>query len=320
MPILLSDVNSCNSDLGRILYANPNEWDVHLNIINTKTVSTFFTSHTEYEMALCAIPCNSVAADIRFFEMWTRFRDVKRLWEQLGDLHKKLHLHGSFPQFAEGVIFGNQSAQVVGKRTLSITTFMNYILNHRVLRQSKSLQDYFDKAHEILEYKDLLDPVQQSHSNDDSTATSFGSMIHVSKYNAQDPRLFFISEREQEHEHEGSLPVIPPHRESTLSHFDPTIPQPGPNPDLTTQLYFQTCPIFSTLTQESSTLNAQTNNNLTNTTSLPRNNNTSGMMNQTSTSQSSYVLPTYYCVTLSQQPQFTHFSQVNDDPLQQDYS
>lgn len=287
MPILLSDVNCCNSDLGRILYASPKDWDVHLNIVDTKNVSTFFTSHTEYEMALCAIPCNSVAADIRFFDMWTRFRDVKRLWEQLGDLHKRLHLHGSFPQFAEGVIFGNQSAQVVGKRTLSITTFMNYILNHPVLRQSKALQDYFDKAHEVLDYKDL-DPMQKSHANGNSTATSSGtSMIHVSKCNAQDPRLFFISEHEQEREHEDSLPTIP-HPEDA-PHFDPTA-----------QLYFQNYPFSSTMMGENSMFNIGMNNTR-NITVLPRSNNTSGMMNQTPTSQSSYVLPTYYYVALSQQ-------------------
>ncbi|KAL3984875.1 PX domain family protein [Acanthocheilonema viteae] len=281
MPVLLRDASACRNDLGRILYSNPTEWTVHMDIVSTNTLSNFFTSHTEYQMSISAIP-NSLAGDMRCFDMWTRFRDVKRLWEQLADLHKKLHLHGSFPQFAEAVIFGNQSAQIVGERTSSITTFLNYVLAHPVLRQSKVLQDYFEKATEIekpLKHKDPLEPVQQFHSNGESFGTN---LVHVSQYKGQDSSLLFISE-----------------------HDDPLPPSsPG-------QLYFKTRSMPATMMREHSMLNMQ-ENNVGN--AMP-----SAMMNQTSSSQS-YVLPAYYCVALSQQPQCSQFSRGNDGPLQHDYS
>ncbi|VDO38745.1 unnamed protein product [Onchocerca flexuosa] len=308
MPVLLSDASSCSNDLGRILYTNPSEWNVHMNIISTNIMSSFFTSHIEYQMSICAIPCNSLAMDIRFFDMWTRFRDVKRLREQLADLHKKLHLHGSFPQFAEGVIFGNQSSQIVGERTSSITTFLNYVLGHPVLRQSKVLQDYFEasfftekffndvlqKAQEIskpLNHKNPLEPLRQFHSDGESSATSFGTnIIHVSKCKGQDPRLLFISEHE-----DSPAPSVP-----------------------TAELFVQTYPMPATVMQRNSTMNMQ-ENSVSNTTPLPMNT-TSAMTNQTPASQSSYVLPAYYCFAVSQQSQSSQVSRANNAPLQQGYS
>lgn len=53
MPLLLSDASSCCNDLGRILYANPNEWNVYMNIVDTNTLSSFLSSHVEYQMSLC---------------------------------------------------------------------------------------------------------------------------------------------------------------------------------------------------------------------------------------------------------------------------
>lgn len=52
MPVLLRDASACRNDLGRILYANPNEWTVHMDIVSTNTLSNFFTSHTEYQMTI----------------------------------------------------------------------------------------------------------------------------------------------------------------------------------------------------------------------------------------------------------------------------
>ncbi|VDK82004.1 unnamed protein product [Litomosoides sigmodontis] len=281
MPVLLRDASACRNDLGRILYANPSEWTVHMDIVSTNTLSNFFTSHTEYQMAISAMP-NFLTDDIRCFHMWTRFRDVKRLWEQLADLHKKLHLHGSFPQFAEAVIFGKQSAQIVGERTSSITTFLNYVLAHPVLRQSKVLQDYFEKALEIVnpsKQKDHMPPMQQFPSGE-----SFGTnVVHVSQYRGQDSSLLFISE------HDDSL-----------------------SPSSPGQLYFKTRPMPATTMPENSMFNMQENNVSTN--AMP-----SSMMNQTN-SQSSYVLPTHCCVSLSQQPQSTQFLRGNDGLLRHDYS
>lgn len=51
-----------------------------------------FSLNYTYQLVLQAIPSNSLATDIRFFDMWTRFRDVRRLWEQLADLHKKARI------------------------------------------------------------------------------------------------------------------------------------------------------------------------------------------------------------------------------------
>ncbi|KAM3717527.1 Ribosomal protein [Dirofilaria immitis] len=292
MPVLLSDASSCSTDLGRILYTSPSEWNVHMNIVSTNTMSNLFTSHIEYQISICAIPCNSLAMDIRFFYMWTRFRSVKRLWEQLADLHKKLHLHGSFPQFAEGVVFGNQSSQIVGERTSSITTFLNYVLGHSVFRQSKVLQDYFEKAQEIskpLNHKNPLEPLRESHSNGESSSSaSFGTnIVHVSKYKGEDPRLLFISEHED-------LPT-------------PSVP--------TAELYVHTYPIPAIAMHENSTVNVQENS--AGSTAPLMMNATSAVMNQTSTSQSSCVLPSYYYVALSQQPQFTQVSRISNGPLQQ---
>ncbi|VDK86996.1 unnamed protein product [Onchocerca ochengi] len=286
MPVLLSDASSCSNDLGRILYTNPSEWNVHMNIISTNIMSSFFTSHIEYQMSICAIPCNSLAMDIRFFDMWTRFRDVKRLREQLADLHKKLHLHGSFPQFAEGVIFGNQSSQIVGERTSSITTFLNYVLGHPVLRQSKKAQE----ISKPLNHKNPLEPLRQFNSDGESSATSFGTnIIHVSKCKGQDPRLLFISEHE-----DSPTPSVP-----------------------TAELFVQTYPMPATAMQKNSTMNMQ-ENSVANTTPLPMNN-TSAMTNQTPASQSSYVLPAYYCFAVSQPSQSTQVSRANAT-LQQGYS
>lgn len=53
MLVLLSDVSSCCNDLGRILYTNPDNWNVHMNIVATNVMSSFFTSHTEYQMSVC---------------------------------------------------------------------------------------------------------------------------------------------------------------------------------------------------------------------------------------------------------------------------
>ncbi|CAG9534771.1 unnamed protein product [Cercopithifilaria johnstoni] len=279
MPVLLRDATACRNELGRILYANPDEWSVQMDIVSTNTLSNFFTSHTEYHISLTAVP-NSLAGNLRCFDMWTRFRDVKRLWEQLADLHKKLHLHGSFPQFAEAVIFGNQSAQIVGGRTSSITTFLNYVLAHPVLRQSKVLQDYFEKAVEIENPSKHKDPLEPVHSNG---GESFGTnVVHVSQYKDQDSNLFFISE------HDNSL-----------------------SPSSPGQLYFKTCPMPSTAMRENSMFNAQENN--------AANPMSSGMMNQTSSSQSPYVFSPYCCVTLSQQAHSNQFSRGNNGPLH-DYS
>lgn len=285
MPLLLSDASSCCSDLGRILYANPNEWNVYMNIVDTNTLSSFFSSHVEYQMSLCAIPCNSLAADIRFFDMWTRFRDVRRLWEQLADIHKRLHLHGLFPQFADAVIFGNRSAQIVGERTSSITTFLNFVLGHPVLRQSKVLQDFFEKAQEIWKPQnrnDMLNPMRQ-----DSAVGS--NMVHVSKCLGQDPRLLFVSESED-------LPAVGSSESSTLHHI-------------------QAHPMPATTIRENSILDVQEKY----ATNLLHKNNMPNTLNEATTSQSS-ILPAYYCVALSKQAQLTQLSGPNSVPLQHDCS
>uniref|UniRef100_A0A915PN41 PX domain-containing protein n=1 Tax=Setaria digitata TaxID=48799 RepID=A0A915PN41_9BILA len=290
MPVLLCDASSCCSELGRILYANPNEWNVHMNIVSTNTMSSFFTSHIEYQMSVCAIPCNSLATDIRFFDMWTRFRDVKRLWEQLADLHKKLHLHGSFPQFTEGVIFGNQSAPIIGQRTSSITTFLNYVLAHPVLRQSKVLQDYFEplrtvevrfwqrssntflqKAEEILKplnHKDPLEPQRHCSSTKESSITSF--------------------------------------RANTARVSNPLATVSG----ATAQLHIQSHPVLPAVVQGNSITHTQEKNIAY---SAPQS--TSATTNQTCSGYS-YVLPTYYCFAVSQQPRFTQ-STITDNGTQQ---
>ncbi|MCP9262681.1 PX domain-containing protein [Dirofilaria immitis] len=265
MPVLLSDASSCSTDLGRILYTSPSEWNVHMNIVSTNTMSNLFTSHIEYQISICAIPCNSLAMDIRFFYMWTRFRSVKRLWEQLADLHK--------------------SSQIVGERTSSITTFLNYVLGHSVFRQSKKAQE----ISKPLNHKNPLEPLRESHSNGESSSSaSFGTnIVHVSKYKGEDPRLLFISEHED-------LPT-------------PSVP--------TAELYVHTYPIPAIAMHENSTVNVQENS--AGSTAPLMMNATSAVMNQTSTSQSSCVLPSYYYVALSQQPQFTQVSRISNGPLQQ---
>lgn len=140
------------------------------------------------------------------------------------------------------------------------------------------------KAQEIpnpSKHKDPLDPLRQLHSNGESPSLSFGAnVVHVSKYKDQDSRLLFISE-----------------------HEDPRANAPS---EPTAHLYVQTRPIPSTAMRGNSVLNMQ-ENNAANAAPMPTNT-TSGMMGQTSTSHSSCVLPTYYCVALSQQPQFTQLS------------
>ncbi|VDN03787.1 unnamed protein product [Thelazia callipaeda] len=195
MPVLLGDVSSCNSDLGRILYANPNEWNVNMNIVSINTISGILTSHVEYQLSISAIPRNCIATDARCFDMWTRYRDVKRLWEQLNDLHKKLQLHGPFPQIAEAVIFGNQRSQIIGERTSSITTFLNYVFAHPVLRQSKALQDYVLKAQEIKNQSsryDLLEPVRKISAKTEGAFET--EVVHVSQYEDEESKFLVVSD------------------------------------------------------------------------------------------------------------------------------
>lgn len=52
MPVLLRDASACRNDLGRILYTNPSEWAVHMDIVSTNTMSSFFASHIEYQMSI----------------------------------------------------------------------------------------------------------------------------------------------------------------------------------------------------------------------------------------------------------------------------
>uniref|UniRef100_A0A0R3RGQ2 PX domain-containing protein n=1 Tax=Elaeophora elaphi TaxID=1147741 RepID=A0A0R3RGQ2_9BILA len=270
MPVLLRDVSACNNDLGRILYTNPEEWTVFMEIVSTNTLSSYFSSHIEYRMTINAI-LNSSVVDTRCFDMWTRFRDVKRLWKQLAALHKMLHLHGSFPQFAEAVIFGNQNAQIMGERTSSITTFLNYVLAHPILRQSKVLHDYFAKASEIekpSKQKDPLDPTQQFPSNGESFTTNLVHVLHCKP----DSSILLIAE------HENSQAPSPP--EQTC----------------------RACPISPAEMQENALSNTQENNAAN---AIPP-----AMVNQTSPSQFSYLLPTYHCVA----------SRSNEGPLQRDYS
>lgn len=116
-----------------------------------------------------------------------------------------------------------------------------------------------------------------------SSGESFGTnVVHVSRYQGQDSGLFFISE------HDDSLPSS----------------SPG-------QLYFKTRSMPAATVPENPMFNMQ-ENNVAN--AMP-----SAMMNQTP-SQSSYVLPAYCCVSLSQQPQSTQFFRGNDGLLRHDCS
>ncbi|VDN17678.1 unnamed protein product [Gongylonema pulchrum] len=191
--VLLMSEDLCTSELGRLLFDTPSTWNMQAHVPEHKNVSSMLATHTEYRVMIMALPKNNMTKDVRRFAMWTRYRDVRYLWDVLADVHKRffdtdsaqtcrliplyranrdfdlarsdkgeeeLQLHGAFPQFPSGVIFGNRRDEVIRERVVAITTFLNYIFNSAVLRQSIAVQEFFEKADELSEPIDETEPLE----------------------------------------------------------------------------------------------------------------------------------------------------------------
>jgi hypothetical protein len=80
----------------------------------------------------------------RRFELVTRFRDLRRLHQQLQLIHKQLYLKDNFPGFADTKIFGSTDKDTIEERKNSIIGFLNFVLKNDVLCKARVFQSFID--------------------------------------------------------------------------------------------------------------------------------------------------------------------------------
>uniref|UniRef100_A0A914ZT02 Protein kinase domain-containing protein n=1 Tax=Parascaris univalens TaxID=6257 RepID=A0A914ZT02_PARUN len=198
MSVLISDAAFCPNDLSRLLLSPAAEWSFQARIVNIAQSGSLIAQHTQYQLIIAALPKNSIDLDERYFSIWTRFKDLNRLWSQLSKVHQQLYLHGTFPPFAPPKLFGNAEAAVIAERIDATRRFLNFVLANEVLRKTRILHQFLEKVKEV---PSQVDPTQPLTSTAATAQSASGTLGVVSSEQQE-----VGSEMERQYPTEGNTP------------------------------------------------------------------------------------------------------------------
>ncbi|TKR86518.1 hypothetical protein L596_011096 [Steinernema carpocapsae] len=178
MSVLLKDECECSSEFCGMLYRREkNEWRFSV-VVSDVIESRTTLGHTDYRLVVTAVPKNGLELDTRQFSLLTRFKELNKLWSQLGKIHQQLYLHGTFPDFAPARFFKKTEPDTIIERVEGAKRFLNFIFDSDVLCKSRALQQFFEAAEEIAMTHDLTEPIavtnvaEQSETAQDPSAVT----------------------------------------------------------------------------------------------------------------------------------------------------
>ncbi|UMM34630.1 hypothetical protein L5515_007621 [Caenorhabditis briggsae] len=151
MSSLYPDESYCTSDLGRILYQLKTDWSCVSSVTSITEEKHLAGSHTVYTVE---IECTPVAPQLahdfshRIFILSTRFKEMAKLHAAISKLHKQLYLRGTFPVFPPAKLIGSADPAVIQERRHGIEACLNFVFDSEVLRKSRLLHEFVEKAKE----------------------------------------------------------------------------------------------------------------------------------------------------------------------------
>ncbi|CAP16276.1 PX domain-containing protein [Caenorhabditis elegans] len=152
MSSLYPDESYCTSDIGRILYQLKTDWSCSSTVTSISEEKHLTGSHTVYTVE---IECNPVASHLvandvsrRTFVLSTRYKEMTKLHAAISKLHKQLYLRGTFPVFPPGKLIGSSDPSVIQERRHAIEACLNFVFDSEVLRKSRLLHEFVEKAKE----------------------------------------------------------------------------------------------------------------------------------------------------------------------------
>ncbi|PAV58646.1 hypothetical protein WR25_10034 [Diploscapter pachys] len=148
MSHLYPDESYCTSDIGQLLFQPKTSWSGNCTITDSREVRTFSSTHVDYDLQIKLAPVNILQQDPRTFYLTTRYKELNRLHAGLAKLHKQLYLRGTFPTFPTPKLIGSTEPTVVEERKRATEQFINFVLDSEVLRKSRLLQEFVEKAKE----------------------------------------------------------------------------------------------------------------------------------------------------------------------------
>ncbi|PAV90316.1 hypothetical protein WR25_25144 [Diploscapter pachys] len=148
MSHLYPDESYCTSDIGQLLFQPKTSWSGNCTITDSREVKTFSSTHVDYDLQIKLAPVNILQQDPRAFYLTTRYKELNRLHAGLAKLHKQLYLRGTFPTFPTPKLIGSTEPAVVEERKRATEQFLNFVLDSEVLRKSRLLQEFVEKAKE----------------------------------------------------------------------------------------------------------------------------------------------------------------------------
>ncbi|EGT38989.1 hypothetical protein CAEBREN_25886 [Caenorhabditis brenneri] len=151
MSSLYPDESYCTSELGRILYQLKTDWSCNASVTSISEEKHLAGSHTVYTVEIeCTPVANHLANEFshRIFLLNTRFKEMAKLHSAISKLHKQLYLRGTFPVFPPAKLIGSSDPSVVQERRHAIEACLNFVFDSEVLRKSRLLHEFVEKAKE----------------------------------------------------------------------------------------------------------------------------------------------------------------------------
>ncbi|KAF1751699.1 hypothetical protein GCK72_018253 [Caenorhabditis remanei] len=151
MSSLYPDESYCTSDLGRILYQLKTDWSCNSTVTSITEEKHLAGSHTVYTLEIECTPVTTQLANEfshRIFVLSTRFKEMAKLHAAISKLHKQLYLRGTFPVFPPAKFIGSADPSVIQERRHGIEACLNFIFDSEVLRKSRLLHEFVEKAKE----------------------------------------------------------------------------------------------------------------------------------------------------------------------------
>ncbi|CAB3397942.1 unnamed protein product [Caenorhabditis bovis] len=150
MSSLYPDESYCTSEIGRILFQSKSDWACSAAITSCDNEKGITGQYTIYQVKIECKPVSGTLVNYgeRTFLLSTRFKEMQKLHTACAKLHKQLYLRGIFPSFPAAKLIGSLEPSVIHERKLAIEQLLNVILESEVLRKTRVLQEFVERAQE----------------------------------------------------------------------------------------------------------------------------------------------------------------------------